>query len=455
MPGLGFLVATLLSAVPPPSSALGIEGCDFGEAYAFGQAQCQIAIDNTGEKPVRLSNIRADSANDSADVKELSVAPHGRAYLPVRVVLDNTSGPSRHSFRMQTDEPGQPEVNARAYGFALSVLDEQPEFDFGIVDLTQTKAAERSILLNSHDVADFRVLKVIDKPAWVDTDLSPDGHSLTARVRADAPLGLYAEFIKLQLNAPKQSQAWISVKADLRGDVIPAANPLVMGLIRVGDSNEFRIPLTSRSGKDFKLGKLELDRVPGDVKASSCVPDVAGCRWLNLRISDKPPYGTIKGNVFVELPDEHKRLKVAIRGLLVKKDFKVKTLDPNQPGAASTTGATTGSPSQVDVSKALRNVVEQAGETSPAGTGPLLKWTVSNGLVIHGFQIFRSDKEEGPFVLLNQATVRSKAEDDGPVLYQYRDNAAVSGKTYWYYIGTVYGDGHKKQLTQPQKVVAK
>ena len=85
----------------------------------------------------------------------------------------------------------------------------------------------------------------------------------------------------------------------------------------------------------------------------------------------------------------------------------------------------------------------------------MLKWTVANGRLIHGCQIFRSDAEDGPFVLQNQATVRSKAEDDEPTPYQYRDNAAASGKTYWYYIGIVYNDGHKQQLAGPQKVVAK
>ncbi len=178
-----FIARLLIAATAPPQSGLGIENCDFGEAYSFGQAQCQIAIDNRGEKAVRVFDISAEREGDIAESKELVVAPHGRAYLPVHLVLDNTSGASRHAFRLHTDEPGQPEIRANARGFALSVLDQQPEFDFGVVDLTQAKTAEQSIRLDSHDVADFRVLKVIDKPAWVDVALSPDGHTVTARVR--------------------------------------------------------------------------------------------------------------------------------------------------------------------------------------------------------------------------------------------------------------------------------
>ena len=79
----------------------------------------------------------------------------------------------------------------------------------------------------------------------------------------------------------------------------------------------------------------------------------------------------------------------------------------------------------------------------------------SETMVTQGRQIFRSDTADGPFVLQNQATIRSKSEEDEPTSYQYRDNAAASGKAYWYYIGIVYKDGHKQQLTGPQKVVAK
>jgi len=85
----------------------------------------------------------------------------------------------------------------------------------------------------------------------------------------------------------------------------------------------------------------------------------------------------------------------------------------------------------------------------------LLKWSVVNESIIHGYQIFRATDEKGPFVLLNRATLPPKSRDNSGSAYQWRDNDAESGKTYWYYIGIVYGDGHRQQLTGPQKVVAK
>jgi hypothetical protein len=39
--------------------------------------------------------------------------------------------------------------------------------------------------------------------------------------------------------------------------------------------------------------------------------------------------------------------------------------------------------------------------------------------------------------------------------YAWRDDSAVSGKTYWYYIGLLNRDGTKQQLSGPQAVKAK
>jgi hypothetical protein len=44
---------------------------------------------------------------------------------------------------------------------------------------------------------------------------------------------------------------------------------------------------------------------------------------------------------------------------------------------------------------------------------------------------------------------------DGLIDYQWRDTSAEPGKTYWYSSGVVGMNGIKRQLSDPQKVVAK
>jgi len=348
----------------------------------------------------------------------------------------------------------------KARGFVLTALDQsRPEMDFAVVDLDKD-LPEKTLELSSHDGASFQIQEILEKPSWLDAQVSADRHSIRARVRADAMLGLHGDLIKLKIDTPFQKQASILVKADIHGDVVPATNPFNMGLLRIGEKKQFRIAITSRSGKAFTVGKVELERVEGETKLLPCLPESAGCRWLELTISDRQPLGTIKGNVWVELPAQHKRLQIALRGLFVDKDFKVKTLDTarspdEKPKEQSGTETSAAPHAATDIGKSIQNALQQANDAPPPGNGPLLKWTVANGLLVYGFQFFRAESEGGPFVLQNSPILRATSEDNSPISYQWRDNRAESGKTYWYYIGLVFKDGHKQNLTDPQKVVAK
>lgn len=444
------MYSAALLAAGPASSSLNVQGCDLGEHYVFAKTDCQIQVENLGATPVRLSGIAADLPADSSERTNAEVPAHGRVYLPVHVTLESTAGLQRHLIRMHTDEPGNPEIRIPVRVFGMSVLDEQPKIEFGVVDLG-APAAQRSVTLTSLEASDLAIESVLAKPAWVDVKVS--GAKLDVSVRADAPLGLRDEFIKLRLNAPHQREAWILVSADIRGDVVPSINPLAMGMIRNSDDNEFRIVLTSRSGKAFDVGAVELEDVRGTVKASNCIPAKAGCRWITFKMAKTQPMGSIKGNLFVSLPNTRQKLKISLRGLLVDKDFQAKPLELKSLEDVS--GRTSNAPKPLDLASAIKNTVEGGPEQEPAGTGPLLKWSVANGQLIHGFQIFRSNAEQGPFGLITANTIPSKASDATTESYWYRDNSAEAGKTYWYYIAIIYIDGHRQQLTTPLRVVAK
>ncbi len=230
-----------------------------------------------------------------------------------------------------------------------------------------------------------------------------------------------------------------------------------MGLMHVEDKNEFLIPLQSKSGKPFRIGKIRLANVDGQVTRSPCVPDVKGCQWLSLAISSSQSKGTIKGDVFVELPDEHKQLKIGLRGLLLDKTATIKTLDPNREdlGIAETPQFSSYARTHQDLGSALKKAVDHSSDVSPPGEGPLLKWTISNARNVYGFQIFRSESEAGPFSLLNIHSIPNDKDDEDSATFQWRDQSAQHQKTYWYEIGLVLNDGRKQLLTDPVKVVAK
>ena len=450
------LLSALMNAAAGTPSRLGVENCDAGEAYAFTAAECQIELANEGDVPIKVSGFASEKEGDAVEPQTAVVAPHAHAYLRARINAGNASGGSPHVFRFHTDEKGNESRTASAFVFVLNALDQpRPTIDFDVVD-SASEPEDKQAFISSHDIADLRLTEIIEKPAWLDAHISTDGHKVVARVRKDAYWGIHADYIKLKTNSRQQPQVWVTAKADVHGEVTPSSNPFDLGLMRFGNAHEYRVVLTQKSGKAFKLGNIELKDVSGNAQVEACQPAADSCKMLVLDISDKQS-GTIQGHVWIDLPEYKQKLHLALFGLLVAQDVKVKTLDPEK--LAKEGGAAQSSSNQdakIDLQKSVKQAIEKAEEAPPPpGNGPLLKWTIANGGAIRGFQIFRSVSEDGQFLLLNPQTVRSTAQNADAQTYQYRDNSAESGKTYWYYIGILYNDGHKQQLTGPQKVVAK
>jgi hypothetical protein len=441
-----------------PATTVSAESCDFGEIYSFHAGQCQIAFYNASDKPVRVLDIQSTKIGSSVEPNTIVVPSHARVYITAKIQANDEVGNKRYPFRFSTDEKGQEPRLVSASGFILNALDEvRSEIDFGVVELN-SKLPSKNFALSSRETPNFRITKVLETPTWVDASISSDGRSVETRVRSSATWGLNSGFIKLEIDTPRQNQAWIQVKADVHGDVVPNANPLDMGLMHIGNDNEYLIRLTSRSGNDFKIGKVELEGAKGDVSARPCIPAVRGCRMIRLVVSDKQHTGAIKGNIIVDLPEFGRKLPVTVWGLLFPKNVKLEKYD-DEKAAANVRGESQSPAGKkpLELANALKKITSNNSQVDmppPAGSGPLLKWKIANGTSVYGFQIFRADAESGPFVLINPSPVRAAPTDD-TLSYQWRDMAAVSGRTYWYYVGVVKLTGEKQQLTGAQKTVAK
>jgi hypothetical protein len=453
-----FFAMAMLAKAPAAHSSLIVEDCNFGEAYAFNRVECEVTLLNAGDAPIRVSDIRAQDAGDEAKISAALIAPHSKQYLSLVADTQNGIGNVRHLFNFQTDEKGHEKRLAVARGFVTTVLDDaRPAFNFGVVDLSVPLLAKH-LELTSHDVANFRIEKVISAPEYVDVTLGTDGRSLDAKVRAGAPWGFRIGYIKLATNSLVQKEVWVGVQADLHGAVVASSNPLNVGLMRTGSRNEHLIRLTRRDGKAFRVGKVAVEGFKAGSDVLPCIPAKQGCQLLKLTIADDQTLGTIKGDVDVAFPDDGKSMRIAVWGLLIDKDTQIEKLDSADLAKSSKAGAgaTSAASSKVDIKNAIKEVVAAAEETDPPGKGPLLKWTVANEELIHGYQIFRGPDEAGPFLLVNKEMLPRKSTPANPnAVYKWRDNSAETGKTYWYYIGMVYNDGRKQELTGPQRVVAK
>lgn len=456
------LFSLFAGAASAEKSNLTVSLCNAGERQQFETVTCDIELKNSGDKPLRVFAARAGFRSDSIE-PDVVVPAHGAAYLRATVKIADSVGFVHRFFSFNTDEPGKlANRSAQVQAFASTVLDSAtPSIDFGFVRLDEPLPS-KSITLTSREARDFRILEVRSKPDYVDVSVSADGRTIDASVRKDAPWGLFHERIKLRINAPQQPEAWIKLEGNVQGDVVPDSNPMLLGLMRTNRQNDVLVRLSSRAGKDFKIGAVTLKGFNARTTVLPCKPSKVGCRLIKLAISKDQMLGRVSGVLSVELPDFKQTLPVELGGgLLLGPDVEVKDMNKaieKSQEEQGNLGSKVEAPSEkVDIKQAINQSILRKEQTvPPSGTGPLLRWAVEHQFGYHGFIIYRSDTEEGPFLRVNKeliGIVNDEGSSSGS--YQWRDNSAVAGQVYWYMIGLVKDDGEKEPLSGKQRVVAK
>lgn len=442
----GLLSAAMTSA---KSATLRVEGCEFGDVYASTPAICDISFSNMGETPISVNNFQVVSGTGAITPGRLTVAPHSTAQAHVQIDTSKSIGRNSYIVVFDTD-PKSDLRSAKVKGYVLSALDQgSPQIDLGVVNLSDVQA-KHEYQLSSHEVANFRIERVLDAPSWLAAGVRPDGRTLDLSVKADAPWGLQEDYVRVGLNTIHQKEAFIKIKADVHGDILPSTNPLNFGIVRLGDSNEVLVRLNSLSHKKFRVGDMKLEGFSGASEILPCIPAAIDCKMIRLAVSKTQPAGSLRGTLWVELPDYKKKLPITTWGFLVAKDYqiqKVKDLAAQSEVATKTP----------DLKTVLKNATapKPVEAPSPPGSGPLLKWTVAEAASVYGFQIFRSESEEGPFVLMNATPIHADTENNDSQSFQWRDNNVRSGSAYYYSIGILRINGKKEHLAGPQKIVAK
>ncbi|MDE2256842.1 MAG: hypothetical protein KGK05_03650 [Xanthomonadaceae bacterium] len=451
------VLAVSLSLIAASALAqVSFEAQDVGEIYQTNTGHSTILFTNGGDKPVKILAVAPAYDKDSVGTFKLPavVAPRTSVNIPVTVFSGMDAGDHRHIFNIDTDIIQRPRVQALVHLFGLSVLDDpKPTADLGTVN-THAAAPVKTVTLSSREVPDFHITRIVETPDFATAKILSDGRTVSIAGRTDASWGLHDGYVKVALDSTVQPQAWIEVKADVHGEVIPSSNPVEMGVFRT-IKLPFVVQLKSRDDRPVNLGKVSLEGIKAAVTKEACVGGATGCAQISVKVADDQPGGRVQGKLLVELPDFHRLLPIDMGGLYLPESVKVHSLDKAmQKNSQSST-----EPPPLDLKSALQKSTEAAPPppVDPPGHGPLLKWQVSNENNLYGYLIYRGDGENGPFLRVNRDIVRV-GEDKGDGVtstYAWRDDSATAGKTYWYYIGMLYRDGSKQQLSGPQKVMAK
>ena len=88
-------------------------------------------------------------------------------------------------------------------------------------------------------------------------------------------------------------------------------------------------------------------------------------------------------------------------------------------------------------------------ETTPAEQGPSnkIKWSTASEVDNFGFDVYRSEHEDGPFEKINSSPILGAGTSDEPQHYQYTDESIEYGRQYYYYVESISMDSLREQFT--------
>ncbi len=462
LPELLFSIISLAGATTPMPDPLKVDSCVLPESYSFDHAHCQIRLQNAGSKDVEVQ-LSAQGTADSVNPRTLIVPAKGTAEATVDVSIGSTAGRVSRGFFVHRN--GARDLTFIVNGFAMSALQEsRPEVSFGDVEASKLPT-EQTLSLSSLDTTTFRIMRVLEKPATTDVAIGEDGRSLTVRLHKDAPLGITDGDIKLAIDTPRQHEAWVHLSANVTGEITVERNPFWFGSVDAGHDRHVLIPLTDRSGRDFKIGHIGVSMIEGHADVAPCEHDAKWCRAIKVTFDDTQRPGLTRAQLDIELPELQRHFILRIWGLLQndakRHDANAAMPMPTQedystPWTEGIVESVNAPVYAVPTADPLDPVVGGAAPPAeaPPGTGPLLHWKIVEEAGAYGYQVFRAEARTGPFLLQNRDIIRVHAKDYADTPYFWRDPSAVKGTTYWYYIGVVYKDGHKQVLSAPQSKVA-
>lgn len=81
------------------------------------------------------------------------------------------------------------------------------------------------------------------------------------------------------------------------------------------------------------------------------------------------------------------------------------------------------------------------------GLSNRIKWVTASELNNFGFDVFRGDREEGPFIRVNENTIPGAGSSDTPSQYEFVDDTIEAERVYWYYVESISMSGTREKFT--------
>ena len=433
---------------------------DLGEIAASSDVLVSIPVTNTGSSAVTVTEIRPVGSHDRATIASKTIAPGATANVEAHLYLALDNGGFRRQLAVFTDQDKSADLELVISGYAWAPFtDPLPSLDIGAVDFMQPLKPVRWELPKNTESK----LKIVGTPLGLehfDVRILDDGRVLELTPKASMP------------RSPITGRAVVRV-ADVDGTlydvsvlmsgnafdrIAPNSDTLNLGLFEMDKAPQGQIVvITDRTGKPLEITKIERSDSVSAARIRECVKKDKACKMIQFDMAKQGRTGNVFESLTIHAKGQESPIIVRLSGLRIAPGTKI--MDLQKPADAKDSGRESATVSNVPLIEQMRKASEPpappAVHEAEPGDGPLLKWQVETEKQAYGYVVFRAEAENGPFLRVSRPMIKRVSPDSTGASYAWRDNTAQAGKTYWYFVTTVYADGHRSRLSPViKKIVA-
>ena len=84
-----------------------------------------------------------------------------------------------------------------------------------------------------------------------------------------------------------------------------------------------------------------------------------------------------------------------------------------------------------------------------------IRWSTASEVDNFGFDVYRGESEDGPFIRLNPVPIEGGGTTDEPRSYSFVDDTIDPHRTYYYYVESISMSGERERFTPIGKAAPK
>jgi hypothetical protein len=247
---------------------------DFGKINQNEKHTHVFKFRNMGDATLKIEQVKTSCGCTATSISGDEIPPKETGELEVQFSSGTFEDAVSKTVYVHSNDPDEAITKLKIKATIHTVISVKPRLIyFGRIDKGQSATKDAKIYINEEGVkitgvestSEYLSAKVLN-PDWVqDNDVVPTGSDneakkysiLQVKLSSDAKVGRFSDRIKISTDSPKKPFLYVSVQAEVLGEVRLKPQTLSFGSVPKGSTAIRKIAITKVKEKTLKITKVE------------------------------------------------------------------------------------------------------------------------------------------------------------------------------------------------------